>query len=211
MHLTLSLCPVRRARASAAPATWRPRDASVYGRPRPLRGGPQTAVGPPPRSFARTPRPGMHHAGFRNTRPRTWTPRGLRACARLAGSCPGVVQVVLMLVEKSSSFYVKPNHHCFLLFPPPLRPWRAPVAIAAPQPSSLSRPLPPVPEPSSTTTSTHRSSPGHQTTPTVSIHVGAVPFTAGDPQLRRSPSPAPVILSQESVHTTLSITHHTRK
>jgi hypothetical protein len=24
----------------------------------------------------------------------------------------------------------------------------------------------------------------------VSIHVGAVPFTAGDPQLRRSPSPA---------------------
>jgi hypothetical protein len=160
-HLTPSPCPVCRARASAAPATWRPRDAPVCGRPRHLRGGPRTTVDPPPRFFARTPHPGMHHVGFRNTRPRTRRPRGLRAFARLAGGCPGVIQVVLVLVEKLSSFYVKPSHHRFLFCPPPLRPCRAPVAIAAPQPSSLSRSLPPVPEPSSTTTSTHRSSPGH--------------------------------------------------
>jgi hypothetical protein len=139
-HLTPSSCPVRRARASAAPATWHPRDAPVYGRPRHLRGGPRTAVGPPPRSFARTPRPGMHHAEFRNTRPRTRMLRGLRACARLAGSCPGVIQVVLVLVEKSSPFYVKPSHHRFLFCPPPLRPCRAPPPCPC---RSTTRPLPP--------------------------------------------------------------------
>jgi hypothetical protein len=71
-------------------------------------------VASPPRSFARTPRPGMHHTRFRDTRPRTRTSRDLSACARLAGSCHCVVQVVLVLVEKSFSCYVKPSHHRFL-------------------------------------------------------------------------------------------------